>query len=71
MGEEEKKTAFRIAYDFLGKHTEPKYDVDYFMDTTDEIKELYHQNRGNKLLPFLLMGVYEYIVAIARERAEK
>lgn len=66
VSETEKKTAFRIAYDAITARKEPQFTAEYFDGVTSEFTSLIEANKGNRLLPCLLIGVYKYLEEEAR-----
>ena len=65
---EEMNKAFRIAYDAMADRLEPEYTKEYFMGASGDFSELVKENSGNKLLPFLLVAVYDYLAYDAKEK---
>ena len=71
MDDKKIKQAFRVAYDFVDKHRDPKFSTDYFSGILAEFNELRAATGENMLLDCLLTGVYEYLAKVAKEGSEK
>ena len=69
VNEEEKKIAFRIAYNVLTARKDPEFTAEYFEGVFKEFNKLVAENKGNGLLPYLLLGVYEYLEKEAKGRS--
>lgn len=67
ISDADKKAAFRIAYDVLSARKEPEFTAEYFDGVFREFNTLVESNKGNRLLPRLLLGVYEYLDEEARK----
>ena len=67
MTESDRKNAFRIAYDFMGRHQPVEFTGEYFTNALDDIRKLRANNKDNVLLEHLLIGIYEYFVRISKE----
>ena len=71
VGEQEKKEAFRAAYNYLSSVSEPKNTEDYYAQLIVLANHTMDSCKGNRLLPFLLSGIYEYLSEEARGRGNK
>lgn len=70
VGMDEKKTAFRLAYNALNAHPNPEYTSEYFRRVCGEFGEISAGAKGNRLLPFLLSAIYDYLTMEAKEAAK-
>ena len=66
VGEQETKEAFRAAYDYFSSVGEPNNTEEYFVHLLVLVNNTVKSHKGNKLLPFLLSGIYEYLSEEAR-----
>lgn len=71
ISEADKKAAFRIAYDVLTARANPEFTAEYFEGVHREFNTLVGQHKENRLLPRLLLGVYEYLEEEAKRSDKK
>lgn len=68
ISDNEKKVAFRIAYDAVTAHGDPEFTKEYFSGVCIEFDKLIQENKENRLLPRLLSGVYDFLTDEAKRR---
>lgn len=66
--EAEVKKAFRVVYEALDKCPDPVNNSEYFDKILRRFLEVDEENRGNKLVRRLLIGCYEWLTDIAKEK---
>ena len=56
-----RKTAFRVAFDFLEKHDPPEYTDEYWTKLANDVREVSGVNMNNALCQKLLTAVVLYL----------
>lgn len=59
--EQERKAAFRVAFDFLEKHMPPKNTEEFWNEACLDLSTAYMDHRGNRLCVALLVAVMNYL----------